>query len=220
MKARNAIGAFIMLPTLLVGALASPVLAADLPSSSEPLAPRAPPVFAPAPASHWTGSYVGVSVGYLGLLTENPKVDGFEIGARAGYDEQFGNLVLGGMIEADASFANGSVPNYNVETPFKLGAYARLGYAIAPKTLAYGLGGLTFLDMKVKTTAANPPNAATGFGLGVGMEHKLSDNWSAFGEYRFHRLWANNDNIINGLEAKVGVNYRFGGDNRPLFARY
>lgn len=117
------------------------------------------------------------------------------------------------------SFAKGDVANYKVKAPLKLGAYARLGYTIAPNTLAYGLGGFTFLDLNVKTTAANPPSSAMGFALGAGMEQKVAENWSLFGEYRFHRLWTDNDRIINALEAKIGVNYRFGGEN-PLFARY
>lgn len=140
--------------------------------------------------------------------------------ARAGHDQQFGTLVVGAFFEADASFAKGDVANYKVKAPFKLGSYARLGYEIAPETLAYGLGGITFLGMNVKTTSTNPPNSAIGFGLGVGMEKKMAANWSLFGEYRFHRLWTDNERTFNALEAKVGVNYRFGGARSPLFARF
>jgi outer membrane immunogenic protein len=214
MKAHSAIGALIL--------LGSPAFASDMPGGHRPMAP-APyqrSMLAPAPAAQWSGFYVGGAAGYLALQTENPKVRGFEIGARAGHDQQFGALVGGGFLEADASFARGKVANYNAKAPFKLGAYARLGYEIIPETLAYGLGGVTFLDMKVKTTAANPPGSAIGFGLGVGMEKKLAANWSLFGEYRFHRLWADNERTFNVLEAKVGVNYRFGGGKSPLFARY
>lgn len=206
MKAHSAIGAFIL--------LASPAVAADL--SGRNLSS----LLAPAPAAKWSGFYVGGAAGYLALQTENPKVRGFEIGARAGHDQQFGALIVGGFLEADASFAKGEVANYKIKAPFKLGSYARLGYEIAPETLAYGLGGITFLGMNVKTSAASPPKSAIGFGLGVGMEKKLAANWSLFGEYRFHRLWTDNERTINALEAKVGVNYRFGGDNSPLFARY
>ncbi len=214
MKAQFAAGAFIL--------LAGSAFASDLPHRNQQLAPAPyqPSMLNPAPAAQWNGFYIGGALGYLALQTENPKVRGFEIGARAGYDQQFGDVVAGVMVNADASFANGSVPNYNVSTPFKLGAYARLGYAVAPKTLVYGLGGLSYLDIKVDTTASNPHKAGIGFGLGLGLEHKLSDKWSAFGEYSFHRLWTNNDRIINALEARVGVNYRFGGDYRAIFARY
>ena len=214
MKAHSAVGAFIL--------LASPAFASDMPGGHRPMAPvpYQRSMLAPAPAAQWSGFYVGGAAGYLALQAENPKVRGFEIGARAGHDQQFGALVAGAFVEADASFAKGKVANYNAKAPLKLGAYARLGYAIAPNTLAYGLGGVTFLDMKVKTTATNPPGSATGFTLGIGMEHKVSANWSLFGEYRFHRLWTNNNRVINALEAKAGVNYRFGGVNSPLFARF
>lgn len=220
MTAHSTIGAFIKRSCLFaIPALAMPAqaLAADLPRRDQPLAP--PPHFGVLP-TQFSGSYVGGSIGYFALLTENPAVDGFEIGARAGYDEQFGNVVAGVLLNADASFASGSVAGYKMTTPLMLGAYARLGYTVAPKTLAYGLGGVTFLDMKVTTAQANPPNAATGFGLGVGMEHQVADNWTLFGEYRFHRLWTNNDNIINAIEAKFGVNYRFADKQLPLLARY
>ena len=214
MKAHIAASAFIL--------LASSAFAADLPGRNQPLAPAPyqPSLRAPAPTAQWSGFYIGGAAGYLALQSENPKVRGFEIGARAGHDQQFGALVGGGFLEADASFAKGEVANYKAKAPFKLGAYARLGYESTPETLAYGLGGVTFLDMKVKTTAANPPGSAIGFGLGVGMEKKLAANWSLFGEYRVHRLWTDNDRTFNALEAKVGINYRFGTDQHPLFARY
>jgi opacity protein-like surface antigen len=214
MKAHFAVGAFIL--------LTGSAFAADLPDRDQPPAPAslAPSMLAPKPAAQWSGLYVGGAAGYLALQTENPKIRGFEIGARAGYDQQFGAIVAGVSLDGDATFAEGDVANYKAKAPFKLGASARLGYEIAPNTLAYGLGGFTFLDVKVKTTAANPPGSAMGFALGVGMEQKLAANWSVFGEYRFHRLWADNDRVFNALEAKVGVNYRFGGDNRAIFARY
>ena len=214
MKAHIALGAFVL--------FTSSALAADLPDRNPAPAPArlAPSMLAPAPAAQWSGLYVGGAAGYLALQTENPKIRGFEIGARAGYDQQFGAIVAGVIVDGDATFAKGDVANYKAKAPFKLGASARLGYEIAPNTLAYGLGGFTFLDMKVKTTAANPPSSAMGFMLGAGMEQKLAANWSVFGESRFHRLWTNNDRVINALEAKVGVNYRFGGDARTIFARY
>lgn len=222
MKAHISFGAFILRSCLFASPLfPNAAFAADLPideihqASMDPAA-----LLSPARASQWSGQYIGGSLGYLGLLTENPKVEGFEIGARAGYDQQFGDFIIGAMVESDATFAKGSVAGYAFKAPFKLGAYGRAGYKLSPATMGYALAGFSYLDVKVTTAKANPPTSTMGFGLGVGVEQKLSQNWSVFGEYRYHRLWSEDNLSLNALEAKVGVNYRFGSDNHPLFARY
>jgi len=221
MKAHFKTGAFILRTCLLASSLfAGAAFAADLRRYEDvPPQPHAP-LLTPVPISQWSGQYVGGSLGYLGLLTENPKVEGFELGARAGYDQQFGDFVIGAMVEGDLSFAKGSVAGYKFESPFKLGGYGRLGYKLSPEIIGYVLTGFSYLDVKVKSNKANPPEAAMGFGLGFGVERKISQFWSVFGEYRYHRLWSEGNLAVNVLEAKVGVNYRFGSDQHPLFARY
>jgi outer membrane immunogenic protein len=209
MKAHIALGAFIL--------FTSSAFAVDLPGGNRTLEPAwtPPSILSSTPAMRWSGLYVGGTAGYQALLSENPQIHGFELGARLGYDQQFDGIVSGVILDIDASFATGNVADYKVNTPLKIGGYARLGYEIASATLVYGLAGFTLVDMRVRTGAGNPPSSAAGFSAGAGIEHNVARNWSVFGEARFHNLWTDTNIIIRTLEAKVGVNYRFGASD-PL----
>lgn len=193
-------------------------IAADLPSRA---APPAPPslAFSPTPAANWSGFYVGGDAAWMRLRTTNPKLDGFAFGARLGADQQSGRWVYGAFLEGERTLIDGAVANFSVKTPWRAGLNARLGYALDGRTLLYALGGGSWLDFDVRTTAANPPTRALGYVAGLGAEISFGGPWSAYVESRFARHMRDHGGSFNGVEARLGVNYRFGTGGTVL-ARY
>jgi len=87
---------------------AFPVSAADLPRRN--FAPPPVAAYTPVSAFSWTGFYVGVNGGYswaslgsIGNATFD-RPSGFTLGGTAGYNQQFGNFVLG--LEGDLNWSN------------------------------------------------------------------------------------------------------------------
>jgi outer membrane immunogenic protein len=133
-----------------------------------------------------------------GGCRKDDKTD-IEIGIRGGYDYQIGNFVVGGVIEysqlqlQDAVTAFSTTPAaYNFTRKLNdLWAFrARGGYAFG-KSLVYATGGYAVGDMKHSFTTTNTVNAfprrgggdAKGYQLGLGFEHKLTDNISLGAEW-------------------------------------
>ena len=174
-------------------------------------------------------------------------------GGQAGYNWQSGALIYG--IELDYSGIDSRGNSTTVLTnapgfvPFstrtssqvdQLGTLrARLGYAVAPRTMLYVTGGLAFGNTNLSssiTTPGTPCNGAglcasgsssdyrAGWALGGGIEHALTRNWSIKGEYLHYDLgstsFRTNDPTSPGIVfqtngkfegdiARLGVNYRF-----------
>jgi len=185
-------------------------LAADLPSRVTP-PPPPPVVFSAQPAATWSGLYVGAQAGWLKLRTANPELDGFAFGGRIGADQQSGRWVYGAFLEGERTLIDGAVANYAVKTPWRAGLNARLGYALDSGALIYALAGGSWLDFDVRTSGANPPTRAFGYGVGLGAEIALQGPWTAFVESRYMRHMRDHEGAINGAEARIGLNYRFGG---------
>ena len=207
-------------------ALATSAVAADLPSRRAPVA-YAPvaPVFA-----SWTGGYVGLEVGYDWFSPKNPTVKGAQAGIRAGYDWQIGgNFVVGLLGNVDYSWARGKNASVAVDTKvssnYRFALDGRAGYLVTPNTLVYALAGYTNAPIKGTTISTGVKfidKAANGYNVGLGLEQKITANWSAFGEYRFNRLFlsnAGNTSAFNDHEVKLGLNYRFGGPS-AIVAKY
>lgn len=153
-------------------ALGGAALAADLP-------PPAPAPFVPvAPVFTWTGFYIGTHSG--GLFTDNKittrgnaasnrenvgagrrpaSVDaddgGYFSGVQAGYNVQFGSIVLG--VEADISYADATtkefvlgagnnVSYFRQDLDFFGTVRGRVGFAL-DNVLVYGTGGLAGADI-------------------------------------------------------------------------
>lgn len=217
--------------------LAAPALAADLPRRSPAVAPA--PVF--ASAMNWTGFYVGLNAGYvsvkeLGDNVTNIQPEGFTVGARLGYDWQVGgSWVVGVMGDIDAGFVKDNLSiaaAVEAKLPLLASLNLRVGYLLTPATLLYATGGFTYADVKVSGApiagVVGVPSQATGWNVGLGVEHRFNQNWSVFGEYRYTQLRLDAIPVaVNtlGRDAdahvfKIGVNYRFGGASRPVVARY
>jgi len=215
-----------------LGAGASQALAADLPVKAPPLAPVVAPVT-------WTNCYVGGHAGYgwsrwqdrslpgAVATSANPIADpgdpivfgydghfrtgGFVGGGQFGCDKQFGQVVLGAVIDISWTDQKKDSGPFQITptTPTTTGpevasvdlryfgtARARLGYLFAPNWLFYGTGGLavgkvnfeqtnlypTFFPASSNDTFSNS-TVKVGWAAGAGVEYGWSRNWTLRAEY-------------------------------------
>ena len=118
---------------------------------------------------------------------------------------------------------------FTVKLPLMANINLRVGYLISPATLLYVTGGYSYADVSVKGPfrVAGLPGSADGWNLGAGLEHRFTQNWSAFIEARYLDMSYDRVAFLRGApsdanawQVKVGVNYRFGGSAGPVVARY
>ncbi|MFZ7089871.1 outer membrane protein [Primorskyibacter sp. 2E233] len=146
-------------------------------SMAEPVMTTPPPQPAPVPVQlggDWTGPYVGLSFGRLDAEGGGVKDDGTVYGLYGGYDYDFGQLVVGGELEYQATddFTLGGVA---IDDVWRL--KARAGYDAGP-ALIYATAGYA----KANTSIGD----AEGGVYGLGMEYKVTDRFSVGGEYLRH----------------------------------
>jgi len=213
-------------------ALGGTALAADLPRRTvAPVAPvMAVPVFT------WTGFYVGVHAGYgyadnnistvgnaantianVANLARPPSLsvdnDGFIGGVQAGYNLQFGALVVG--VEADISLSDMS-SGVSYASPFTFGAAlagtrseftqemdyfgtvrARVGFAF-DRAMIYATGGLAYGEVSANANFFNSAGflqftgssseVEVGYTLGAGLEYAFTNNITLKAEYLYFDL--------------------------------
>lgn len=228
---------------------ASGAIAADLPATKAPPAPP-PPVFS------WQGPYLGIYAGALlgdgnfTLLSSTPlRGEAVLGGGAAGYNWQWDeHIVLG--LEADFGYRGPlQIARTNFVTPSAtyggvLGTgRARVGYAFAPRWLAYGTAGFVFgtnftprrFDAILPLTfgeVSTGPTVRPGWTAGAGVEYAWSDRISVKAEYLY--AWLANSGVnyattLGSIPANVrsaghivrgGLNYHFafGGPATPLAA--
>lgn len=208
---------------------AAPAFAADLPSR---VAAPAPSPYLAIPVASWTGFYIGLNAGGVSIDYGAPgDMSGYTFGVRAGYDHQFGNgFVLGVMGDADFSSADqnrtpAGFPVIKVENNSIFTANLRAGFTVTPNLLLYATGGYSYFDLKISDPGfffARPlPGSADGWNVGFGGEYRWTPNLSVFAEYRYHDLDLNR--VFGSAEVnqvKVGFNYKFGTSVGPVMARY
>jgi outer membrane immunogenic protein len=207
--------------------------AADFPVK----APYAPYV----PAFTWTGFYVGAHGGW-GWSTwdgsgpigaSSVDGDGWLAGIQAGYNYQWGNIVLG--IEGEFSFADVKFKDDNffagtltLKNDYFATVAGRVGYAFN-RFLVYGKGGVAFTRDKwdgndgAGGTVSGTFNR-TGWLIGAGVEYAMWNSFSIKAEYNFMSFGNVSEHLTTtgGLVAagtaqvsedihiaKVGLNYRF-----------
>ncbi len=164
-----------------------------------------------APEVSWTGFYIGVGAGGLGVNNDvkasltpiynyvnDPSVELDGLGAegvfgtvQVGYDRQYGNIV--GGIFFDYDFADASsdlklngqkIASITLNDMWSVGG--RLGYLLNSSTLAYFLAAYTQANFDLP--AGLKGNDPSGYTLGGGLETKLGGNWFLRAEYRFTQL--------------------------------
>ena len=193
-----------LLAALSASALAAPAFAGSAaPAAMEPM------IEAPAPVAmtmgrDWTGGYAGLQLGYADVeasaatgatISRDDVIGGFT----AGYDWDFGNFVLGAGLDAD--LADLSVGAATLERVYRL--KVRGGYDLG-NGLIYATAGGAGADV-------DGLGYDTGYFVGAGYEHMVTDNISLGGEVLYHEF---DDFNASGLDIEattfqVRANYRF-----------
>jgi len=171
----------------------------------------------------FNGLYIGASVGYAGLDSEQSPLGssklssddgGVIVGGHVGYNIQCGRVVVG--IEGDLSYLDleSSVTDPSDQSTFRttidtLGTLrGRLGLAVHDTMLLYATAGVAWADRTHHLSAPNAPGGlfeqsdsdwATGFVVGGGVEFLRHDRWTLRAEV----LWADlgdkdHDYVITG----------------------
>lgn len=218
--------------------IASPAMAADV-VTFEPQAPAGVAVY------DWSGFYIGLGGGHGAVVHDvtvpaaAPFFDNFNgIGGEgifgeltAGYDFAFGNgFVLGaqvngryGNIETSASILGGITLDVTAEYGFDV--IGRFGYAIAPNTLAYVLGGYSWQRFETSVDVFGFLSGGydfneSGYVVGLGFEHAIKGKWTVKGEYRYSDYNTHDGGILGFGVLNVdpsmhtlhySLNYRFNG---------
>mgnify|MGYP002780410077 CR=1 FL=1 len=137
--------------------------------------------------------------------------DGLEYFIKAGYDTQYGNLVIGALVEGgrsesvDRVTAFSSTPafyTFERKMDYSVGARGRIGVA-AKGALFYGTGGVTYGRIKNRFTTNNGVNSFSdngktwswGYTVGGGAEIKVAENLSMGLEY-LHSNFVDDDFVV------------------------
>ncbi len=197
--------------------------AADLPRRGAP-SYVAPPMFT------WTGFYLGLNAGAAwGSFTKSARDvnshTGFTGGFTAGYNHQFGNMVVGvegdynlagvrgrGLVVPGPAFVRGEMTSFGT-------IRGRLGMAF-DRALVYGTAGYAFGNTKLDSGLFTRETTQHGYAIGGGLEYAFTNNVSAKAEYLYVPLDSKNAaaavGVLPGAKAgfnanilRAGVNYRF-----------
>ncbi|MBB5744702.1 outer membrane protein [Brevundimonas variabilis] len=148
---------------------------------------------------------------------------GAQAGIRAGYDFQFGKLVLGVVGDYSAVWQEDSVTGFS-STPAAYvfsrnvdsmaAARLRAGFVAGP-ALIYGTGGVAYAKVENSFDTSNGANSFTetvdeddadGWQAGGGIEYKLAPNLSVTGEYLYTSLEPGDYNIRVGQGTAPATN--------------
>ena len=215
---------------LLAGALtAATVLAGALPAQAADLyAPRQPaPELRTFDATPWTGGYIGLSLGRSWGSTQidtnaghfTLDTNGGQVGGYAGYTWQSGRFVIGGEAELSGGTLQGTNANANVSQDLNwMGAVrGRAGFLVAPPLYVYGLAGVAWTDMTIRSNGLDRNQSFAGFQVGAGAEYRLHDNWSLRLDYTYTGLGSERRDFPNGGQhvepdistVRAGLSFRF-----------
>jgi outer membrane immunogenic protein len=221
--------------------------AADLPARG--LITKAP---AAVVADNWSGFYVGVIGGYaaarahadptgilpaIGAYPVEFTADGGFVGGQIGYDHQFGNGVVLGIV-GDGSWADLKGKACSEVTPGRCSdgdprdSYAigkvnwiatvrgKLGMAVTPSALLYATGGAAFAGTTSRDTFIDgvhdikADSTRDGWTVGAGAQYKIARNISFGAEYLYADFGGKslsfNSSGLNGLLAgqDISINTR------------
>ena len=186
-----------------VAASMTATLAAPAFAGSADAAPATPDVIpAPAPVvadGDWTGAYGGLSVGFGDVTAGTDAGDGATYGLSLGYDQDFGQWVLGAGIDyenADITLGGNEVDN---TARLKL----RAGYDLG-QGLLYATAGAVRMDVA-------SVGDDTGYFAGVGYEHMITDQVSVGGEVLLNKIdnFAGTGDDLEATTVAAKVNFRF-----------
>ncbi|PTQ75255.1 outer membrane protein [Celeribacter persicus] len=143
---------------------------------SEPVVEQ--PVITPAPVmpvsgTDWTGGYVGATLGYGWGSDALDDADDMTYGVYGGYDYDFGDFVLGGELEYNATELENDTSDLDDLTRLKL----RAGYDMGP-ALVYGVVGAAYANADINGSSYND----TGYVYGIGMDYAVTDSMTVGAE--------------------------------------
>ncbi|MBN9444140.1 MAG: outer membrane protein [Bosea sp. (in: a-proteobacteria)] len=212
--------------------------AADLRGVALPPAPELPALYS------WTGLYAGVQGGYswgsdrvrIGTLTgpiapTSFRADGDSgfAGAHAGFNYQFGSIVLGveGDVEAlnSRSRFDGAGFAARISQDWQGSARARIGYAL-DRLMIYATGGASFTEFERRVFdpagfGERLTSTRTGWNVGAGVNFAFTDNlilgaeyrYTDFGKNRFETSGAfpglNGEQALTTHSARASIAYKF-----------
>lgn len=177
------------LAALATGLGSTAAIAGNLETTYVEPVPAAPAPVAVVNDTDWTGGYVGLSYGNLDSQIGGSSENGGVYGIHGGYDYDFGNVVLGGELEYIGTGDDYDVGGVDVDSMTR--AKARLGYDFG-STLVYATAGAA----KIETSIGDDTGAVGG----VGLDYKVTDNFSVGGEALHHSF---NDVGGSDLEAQT-----------------
>ncbi len=153
----------------------------------------------------------GFCGGNVGTSPTRPTTGGcaqsdsaIEFSGRVGFDMAMGGLVVGVIAEVGKTNADDSVTafsttpasyTFNRDIDYIANLRARVGAALAPRTLVYATGGVGYASLDTSFTTTNTVNSVTrdlddesiGFVLGGGIEQKVNRNFSIGLEYLYQQ---------------------------------
>jgi len=187
---------------------------------------------AAAPASHWTGAYVGANFGGvfnredvttpIGISATDPSgvLGGFQLG----YNYQFAPWLLGIEAEVDGTSAQGKTNFIDPTAPLSVTSDhnwygtldGRVGYVMGPLML-YGKGGVAWMNADYRLEVSSGIGGAnvmganrTGWNVGSGLEYMLGSRWSAKLEYDYLNFGSDTLGFVtpfgNGVTFKTAIN--------------
>ncbi|MEO1639399.1 MAG: outer membrane beta-barrel protein [Pseudomonadota bacterium] len=180
---------------------------------SEPVAAPAPAPVAVAPApvprgTDWTGFYAGGQLGYGRLdsssIDDEDDPAGAIYGVHAGYNYDFGTLVLGGEVDYDLTNIEIDSPASEVDSVAR--AKVKLGYD-AGQVMPYFTAGVA----RVATTDDLDGDTDGSF-AGLGVSYLLSDNLILGGEVLQHQFedFVDNDGVdVDATTLSLRASFRF-----------
>ena len=133
------------------------------------------------------------------------RSDGVQAGLLAGYDFQFGNIVVGAVADLSALDSQRTVTGFSTtpanyvftqELESMAAIRARVGYAAGP-ALIYATGGAAYARAENRFSTSNTANSFVeqvneddldGWQAGAGLEWRLAPNLSVTGEYLYTSL--------------------------------
>jgi len=205
--------------TFLAGAATLSAQAADLPAQSYYKAPVAAPM-----AYNWTGLYLGVMGGYM---AGSGDLDGGFFGGTVGYNWQAAGSpwVIG--IEFDGGWTNFGASETvgplfaETEANSVFTLRGRLGHTfLSDRTLLYVTGGGAWMRNEITLGAVGGPfisesKTHSGWTVGAGIEHAVTENVSLKVEYQYMDLGSKtyfgafDSGDVDSHSVKFGANFHF-----------
>lgn len=185
--------------------------------------------YAAPPIMSWTGFYVGAHLGgawsdvdWANVTLTGERVtndgSGFFGGAQIGYNQQFGNIVLGvettlsgGSLSGDfRSVVNPAAVTYNTDINTIVTVTGRLGVA-AVQWMLYAKAGWAGVEVDVSGHNTAIPDRfsfddwRSGWTVGGGFEYKVARNISLGVEYSFIDLGSDSITGVTRLGVPVAI---------------